>query len=95
MAKTMRKSRALLTRRPARIKIKVLLAERDLTQTELARNLGISLHNLNALLNGRKLVHPENQLVRKIADYFDKPVDELFPIIDLAAIEPIPPILDT
>lgn len=57
-------------------KIKVLRAEHNLTQEELANSLGISRQAIISI-EGYKY-KPSLELAFKIAKLFDKPIDEIF-----------------
>ena len=57
-------------------KIKKLRKNRDLTQIELARDLEITNDYLSAIERGVKT--PGFKLSKKIADYFESTVDEIF-----------------
>lgn len=81
-----KRRRVLLSRIPERTKINVLLASHGLTQYQLANIIGVARQTLNAILTGRKRVGPNNGTTQSIADYFNQPVDELFPVVDLGSL---------
>ncbi len=57
-------------------KIKVLRAERDLSQSALADELGVSRQTINAIEKER--YDPSLPLALKIARFFNTPVEEIF-----------------
>lgn len=57
-------------------RLKVLRAERDWTQEELARRLGVSRQTINALETGK--YDPSLPLAFKLAALFDKSIEEVF-----------------
>ena len=57
-------------------RLKVARAERDLTQEELAKRIGVSRQTINAVESGRYV--PSTVLALKMAQVFGKPVEELF-----------------
>ena len=59
-----------------RNRLKVLRAERDWTQEELARRLGVSRQAVNAIETGK--YDPSLPLALKAARLFGKPVEEIF-----------------
>ena len=59
-----------------RSRLKVLRAERDWSQAELADRLEVSRQTVNALERGRYA--PSLSLAFKIARVFDQPIDEIF-----------------
>jgi putative transcriptional regulator len=59
-----------------RNRIKVLRAERDWSQAELAKKLQVSRQTVNAIETER--YDPGLQLAFKIAAVFDLPVEEIF-----------------
>lgn len=61
-------------------KIKVLRAEKDLTQEDLAIDLGINRGTILEIERGT--FNPSLKLAFSIAKYFDKTVDEIFEIIE-------------
>ena len=58
------------------IPIKVARAELDMTQTELAKAVGVSRQTINSIEAGGYI--PSGVLVLKIARYFGKPVESIF-----------------
>jgi len=63
-----------------RNRLKVLRAERDWTQEELARRLGVSRQAVNAIETGK--YDPSLPLALKVGRLFGKPVEEIF-MLDL------------
>jgi len=59
-----------------RNRMKVLRAERDWTQEELARRLGVSRQAVNAIETGK--YDPSLPLALKVGRLFEKPVEEIF-----------------
>lgn len=57
-------------------KLKLLRVTRDLTQEELAEALGVTRHTIMAIENGRYL--PSIALALRVAQYFDRPLEEIF-----------------
>ena len=57
-------------------RLKVLRAERDWSQQELADRLGVSRQTVNALENGR--YDPSLPLAFKIAKVFGQPIESIF-----------------
>ncbi len=57
-------------------KLKVLRAERDWTQGELADVLGVSRQTVNALEKGK--YDPSLPLAFKIARVFEQPIEQIF-----------------
>lgn len=53
-----------------------LREERDITQSELAENIGISRQSVNAIEKGKSL--PSIDLAFEIANFFNKTIDEFF-----------------
>jgi len=60
-------------------KIKILRAERDLTQEDLAIDLGINRSTILEIERGT--FNPSLKLAFSIANYFNKSIDEIFEII--------------
>ena len=58
-----------------RNRLKVLRAERDWTQEELARRLGVSRQAINAIETGK--YDPSLPLALKAGRLFEKPVEEI------------------
>ncbi|QZY57311.1 helix-turn-helix transcriptional regulator [Crassaminicella profunda] len=61
-------------------KIKVLRAERNLTQGDLAIDLGVNRGTILEIERGT--FNPSLKLAFAIAKYFDKTVDEIFQILE-------------
>lgn len=57
-------------------RLKVARAERDLTQDQLAKAIGVSRQTINAIEAGRYV--PSTVLALKMAQLFQKPVEEIF-----------------
>lgn len=57
-------------------RLKVLRAERDWSQAELAEHLGVSRQTINAIETGK--YDPSLPLAFKIALLFDKRIEEIF-----------------
>lgn len=57
-------------------RLKVLRAERNWSQAELADHLGVSRQTVNALETGR--YDPSLPLAFKIARLFDRPIEAIF-----------------
>jgi len=56
--------------------LKVLRAERDWSQAQLAEQLGVSRQTVNALETGR--YDPSLPLAFRIARVFDRPIEAIF-----------------
>ena len=57
-------------------RLKVLRAERDWSQQDLANALGVSRQSVNAIETGK--YDPSLPLAFRIADVFDKHIEEIF-----------------
>ena len=57
-------------------RLKVARAEKDLTQEDLAKSIGVSRQTINAVESGRYV--PSTVLALKMARVFGKPVEEIF-----------------
>ena len=57
-------------------RLKVARAEKDLTQEDLAKLIGVSRQSINAIESGRYV--PSTVLALKMAQVFGKPVEEIF-----------------
>lgn len=57
-------------------RIKVLRAERDWTQAELAQRLGVSRNSVNAIETGK--YDPSLPLAFAIAELFGQPIEAIF-----------------
>ncbi|HYC67348.1 helix-turn-helix transcriptional regulator [Brevundimonas sp.] len=57
-------------------RLKVLRAERDWSQADLAERLGVSRQTVNALETGR--YDPSLPLAFRIARVFDQPIEAIF-----------------
>ena len=60
--------------------IKVERARYDMTQADLARQIGVSRQSINAIEKGKYV--PSAVLALKIARLFKKPVEEIFSLED-------------
>lgn len=61
---------------PVKNRLKVLRAERDWSQQDLAARLDVSRQSVNAIETGR--YDPSLPLAFKIADLFDLAIEEIF-----------------
>lgn len=61
-------------------KIKILRAERDITQGELAEKVGVSRTTILEIERGT--FNPSLKLSFKISNYFGKKIDEVFEYIE-------------
>ncbi|APC42620.1 helix-turn-helix transcriptional regulator [Clostridium estertheticum] len=61
-------------------KIKVLRAEKEITQEELAEAIGVSRGTILEIERGT--FNPSLKLTFKIANYFDKKIDDVFEFIE-------------
>ena len=57
-------------------RLKVLRAERDWSQAELGKQVGVSRQAINAIERGK--VHPSLPLAFKLSDVFGLPIEEIF-----------------
>ena len=57
-------------------RIKILRAEHDLTQAELAKRLNVSRQTINAIEKGK--FDPSVPLAFKLSHLFDKTIEEIF-----------------
>lgn len=57
-------------------KLKVLRAERDMTQADLADSLAVSRQTINAIEKGK--FDPSLPLAFKISKLFELPIEEIF-----------------
>lgn len=57
-------------------KLKVLRAERDITQADLAESLAVSRQTINAIEKGK--FDPSLPLAFKISKLFELPIEEIF-----------------
>ena len=57
-------------------RLKVLRAERDWSQEELANRLGVSRQAVNAIERGKH--DPSLKLVFSIAEVFEQPIEDIF-----------------
>lgn len=57
-------------------RIKILRAEHDLTQAELAKRLNVSRQTVNAIEKGK--FDPSLPLAFKLSHLFDKTIEEIF-----------------
>ena len=68
-------------------RLRVLRAERDWSQADLAERLGVSRQTINALETGK--YDPSLPLALKIGRLFAQPVEEIF-LLDGAAVDAAP-----
>ena len=69
-------------------RLRVLRAEREWSQADLAERLGVSRQTVNAIETGR--YDPSLPLAFKIAQLFGKPIEEIFsPSTEGAYSEPL------
>ena len=61
---------------PVKNRLKVLRAERDWSQGDLAERLGVSRQSVNAIETGK--YDPSLPLAFKIAKVFDLPIEQIF-----------------
>ncbi len=66
-------------------RLKVLRAERDWTQEDLAARLGVSRQTVNSIETGK--YDPSLPLAFKIARLFGRPIEEIFEPNDAEATE--------
>ena len=57
-------------------KLKVLRAERDMTQADLADSLAVSRQTINAIEKGK--FDPSLPLAFKLSKLFERPIEEIF-----------------
>ncbi|MCL2277569.1 MAG: helix-turn-helix domain-containing protein [Treponema sp.] len=62
--------------RERRKRVLIVLAERDMNISDLARNINTAQSTVSQVINGRRLSPNTEQ---RIADFLRKPVDVLFP----------------
>ncbi|ELZ01254.1 helix-turn-helix transcriptional regulator [Natrialba aegyptia] len=60
--------------------LKVYRAKHDLTQEELAIEMGVSHQTINAIETGK--YNPSLELDLKLVDYFNFPIEEIFWLTD-------------
>ena len=63
-------------------RLKVLRAERDITQAELAELVGVTRNTINYLEKSEYM--PSLPLAMRLAKYFQKPIEEIFILEDKA-----------
>ena len=56
--------------------LKVLRAIKNISQEELAKQISVSRQTINAMEKGKYV--PSTVLALKLANYFNKPVEEIF-----------------
>ncbi|WP_121742638.1 helix-turn-helix transcriptional regulator [Natronorubrum halophilum] len=56
--------------------LKVYRAKRDITQEELAKEVGVTRQTINAIETGR--YNPSLELAFALAEYFDCTIEDLF-----------------
>ncbi len=57
-------------------RLKIARAEKDLSQAELAEQIGVSRQTINSIETGRYI--PSTVLALKLAKAFGKPVEDVF-----------------
>lgn len=62
-------------------KIKLLRTERNITQEDLAIDLGVNRSTISEIERGT--FNPSLKLACSIANYFDKTVDEIFEMLEV------------
>ena len=60
--------------------LKVWRAKRDITQAELAEEVGVSRQTINAIETGR--YNPSLELAFELASYFDCSIEDVFVPVD-------------
>lgn len=60
--------------------LKVWRAKRDITQAELAEEVGVSRQTINAIETGR--YNPSLELAFELASYFDCSIEDVFAPVD-------------
>ncbi len=68
---------------PVKNRLKVLRAERDWSQADLADRLGVSRQSVNAIETGK--YDPSLPLAFRIARLFDQPIEAIFQDAEAAA----------
>lgn len=61
--------------------LKIIRAQKNITQAELAESIQVSRQTINAIESGKYV--PSTVLALKIAKIFDKPVEEIFQLEEL------------
>lgn len=56
--------------------LKILRSIKDVSQEELAKQIGVSRQTINAMEKGKYV--PSTVLALKLSLYFEKPVEEIF-----------------
>ncbi|WP_424492408.1 helix-turn-helix transcriptional regulator [Salinimicrobium sp. GXAS 041] len=67
-------------------RIKILRAEHDLTQADLAEKLDVSRQTINAIEKGK--FDPSLPLAFKMASLFQKPIEEIFYFAEKTDVNP-------
>lgn len=67
-------------------RIRVFRAEHRMSQSDLARAIGVSRKTISTIEVGRFV--PSTVIALKIARYFDRPVEEIFSLADEAPQSP-------
>lgn len=62
-------------------RLRVLMAEREITQTQLREALGLGSHTVSKLYNNR-FERVDRETVEKLCDYFEVEVGQLFVLKD-------------
>jgi len=63
-----------------------MLAENDMTVSELAETLKVRRQHLSEVINGTQMIGRNSPLAKHISDFFQVPIDALFPLVDLNTI---------
>lgn len=64
-----------------RCRLRVLMAEREITQIQLRETLGLGSHTISKLYNNR-FDRVDRETIEKLCDYFGVGVGELFTLQD-------------
>ncbi|WP_416672445.1 helix-turn-helix domain-containing protein [Egbenema bharatensis] len=64
-----------------RCRLRVLMAEREITQTQLRESLGLGSHTISKLYNNR-FDRVDRETIEKLCDYFSIEVGDLFVLKD-------------
>lgn len=64
-----------------RCRLRVLMAEREITQLQLRESLGLGSHTVSKLYNNR-FDRVDRETIEKLCDYFDVEIGELFTLKD-------------
>lgn len=64
-----------------RCRLRVLMAEKEITQTQLRESLGLGSHTISKLYNNR-FDRVDRETIEKLCDYFGIEVGDLFVLKD-------------